>query len=424
MRNNSLEKLICKVLLPSVILILLFPAYLFSEESYYTTSKSCKKCHLEKYNSWSKTNHSKFMQLPSNKSVLGDFEKNNTLKAGYYTTRMWSKDGKYYVNTVGPERKERDYPVAYVIGTHWKQSYLTETRKGEFYVLPLRWDVQNKKWEDYYGLGTDIPEGKRYWSAFERSWNLKCAGCHVTGLQVNYQPATKFFNSIWVELGVGCEACHGAGSRHVESGDPAKIINPKRFNFRQKSELCGQCHVFGASRHQELAYDFPVGYKPGEPLSDYFSPVEPKGNVNTEHFWGSGQERRFHQQYLGFVASKHYAKRAASCVTCHNPHGSKYLYSLVKDHEDNTLCYTCHEDKWANPTAHTHHHAQSPGSRCSTCHMIYTLKDTSEYYVATHSFWVPHPQDTIKYKMPNACNNCHEDKTPQWALEHVVKWWK
>jgi tetratricopeptide (TPR) repeat protein len=40
-----------------------------------------------------------------------------------------------------------------------------------------------------------------------------------------------------------------------------------------------------------------------------------------------------------------------------------------------------------------------------------------------HSFRVPRPDQSIAMGTPNACNQCHSDKTPQWAAEQVRTWY-
>ncbi len=41
----------------------------------------------------------------------------------------------------------------------------------------------------------------------------------------------------------GCESCHGPGKGHVDgSGDKTKIINPKKVEAREASEICTTCH--------------------------------------------------------------------------------------------------------------------------------------------------------------------------------------
>lgn len=397
----------------------------WSQESTYVGSDKCKKCHERVYQQWKESPHRKIMLLPGPQTVGGDFSKNNTLIIKGKNTKMTTSQGKYFVSTTGPQGREDIYLVAYVLGGSWKQRYLTQFANGEFYVLPVQWNVAERRWEDFQGLLKSAPGQKDFWSAPERSWNRECAGCHVTALTVKYDPNQKIVSVNWVETAVGCEMCHGPGSAHVVKGDKSKITSIASLTFRQKTELCGQCHVSGYSRHQEIKYAYPVGYRPGELLSDYYSPIDLDPGENTERFWGSGQERSHHQQYIGFLSSKHYGKRAATCITCHSPHSSNFPHMLIKDNLNNSLCYTCHVDKWANLTAHTHHQplAQSPGSRCTNCHMIYTAQTINQYDMATHTFWVPSPEDTLRFKIPNACNNCHQDKSPTWALEVMIKWW-
>lgn len=40
-----------------------------------------------------------------------------------------------------------------------------------------------------------------------------------------------------------------------------------------------------------------------------------------------------------------------------------------------------------------------------------------------HSFRVPRPDFSVAYGTPDACNQCHKDKSASWAAETVVKWY-
>ena len=40
-----------------------------------------------------------------------------------------------------------------------------------------------------------------------------------------------------------------------------------------------------------------------------------------------------------------------------------------------------------------------------------------------HSFRVPRPDFSVAYGTPNACNQCHKDKSNQWAVDAVAKWY-
>lgn len=44
-------------------------------------------------------------------------------------------------------------------------------------------------------------------------------------------------------------------------------------------------------------------------------------------------------------------------------------------------------------------------------------------YRLDHSIRIPRPDLSTKYKTPNACNECHKDKTSTWSTEYVTKWY-
>ena len=40
-----------------------------------------------------------------------------------------------------------------------------------------------------------------------------------------------------------------------------------------------------------------------------------------------------------------------------------------------------------------------------------------------HSFRIPRPDQSVLYRTPNACTNCHKDKSADWAADAVVLWY-
>jgi tetratricopeptide (TPR) repeat protein len=36
---------------------------------------------------------------------------------------------------------------------------------------------------------------------------------------------------------------------------------------------------------------------------------------------------------------------------------------------------------------------------------------------------IPEPENTVRYNVPNACNDCHTGQSPEWALSYVEKWY-
>src|SRR5262249_39192321 len=64
----------------------------------------------------------------------------------------------------------------------------------------------------------------------------------------------------------------------------------------------------------------------------------------------------------------------------------------------------------------------SAGATCVNCHMptrTYMVTDVRR----DHSFRVPRPDLSIAYGTPNACNQCHTEKSAKWANEVAAKWY-
>ncbi len=40
-----------------------------------------------------------------------------------------------------------------------------------------------------------------------------------------------------------------------------------------------------------------------------------------------------------------------------------------------------------------------------------------------HSFRIPRPDDSVRYGTPNACDDCHRDKTAAWAAHATETWY-
>ena len=154
------------------------------------------------------------MQSPARLTVVGDFVSGNELavkvtnrstmrKGEKITSTMFKKDGKFFVNTTGPDWELHDYEIVYVIGINRKQNYITEFPNGEMHILPVEWDAKKDIWTDLNGLKGSYPGDGDYWSDPGRIWQLKCGGCHVTGLKVNYDKDRDSFDSEWKDLGIG-----------------------------------------------------------------------------------------------------------------------------------------------------------------------------------------------------------------------------
>ena len=69
---------------------------------------------------------------------------------------------------------------------------------------------------------------------------------------------------------------------------------------------------------------------------------------------------------------------------------------------------------------HHFHQPGSAGAECKSCHMIervYMGIDARR----DHSFRIPRPDLSVLLGTPNACNDCHQDKSAEWAAAEVAR---
>ncbi len=382
------------------------------------------------------------MEHATDTSVLGDF---NDAGFDYYGvhSRFFRKDGKFFVETDGPDGKLATFEVKYTFGVDPLQQYLIEFPDGRLQALSIAWDSRPKeqggqRWFHLYPNEEIKHDDVLHWTKLNQNWNFMCAECHSTGVRKNYDAANDRFATSFAEISVGCEACHGQGSRHVawarstaelvafgKTEDPAKGLlvrfderrdvvwrldaktgNAQR-NFtpalvRREVETCGRCHA----RRGEFSED----WVPGRWLSDthVVSPLA-RGLYHAD-----GQMLDEVYNYGSFKQSKMFAA-GVTCSDCHEPHAAKLRAS------GDGVCLQCHAaDKYAAATHH-HHEAASPPLACASCHMparTYMVVDRRH----DHSFRVPRPDLSAKLGTPNACNDCHADKIAEWAASAIERW--
>lgn len=400
----------------------------------FTGTNSCIECHQVEFDLWKDSDHARAMDLATDQSVLGDFN-NARLDYNGFQNRFFKKDNKFYVYTQGPGGHAGEFEISYTFGVRPLQQYLVEFPGGKLQCLPIAWDTEKKQWYHLVPMvypGQDIPSDDwLYWTNAGQNWNGMCADCHSTELKKNLDPATMTYTTTWMDINVGCEACHGPGSAHLDwaklpegerpmNVNTGLVVKTSNIGSREYVDNCARCH----SRRSALA-DFD---NRSDEYLDYYLPQIPV----TPIYYVDGQILEENYVYGSFLQSKMFMKDVR-CGDCHNSHNLKFIK------EGNDLCLQCHRaDQYDTYSHHFHkktgreHQAQafnSPalniegeGARCINCHM------DGQYYMGVdyrrdHSFRVPRPDLSIALGVPNACNNCHKDKTAQWSQEFMVKWY-
>ena len=407
----------------------------------YVGSATCASCHPDQAKLWSGSHHKLAMDHANETSVLGDFS-GSTFEHYGVRSRFFRRDGKFMVETDGPDGKLAEFEVKYTFGVYPLQQYLVEFPDGRIQALPLAWDSRPKdkggqRWFHLYPNEEVGHDDILHWTKLNQNWNFMCAECHSTGVRKNYDAAHDRFATTFAEISVGCETCHGQGSAHVawarahtdwrssgDDNDPKGLIvrfderknvawtidpstgNPTRSAapplLRKEVETCGLCHA----RRATISED----WVPGQWLSDTQA-VPP---LSQGLYFADGQNEDEVYNYGAFKQSKMFAK-GVTCSDCHDPHSAKLKLS------GDGVCLQCHApDKYA-VAAHSRHEGVDPPVGCPACHM-----PTRTYMVVhprhDHSMRIPRPDLTVLLETPNACNACHADKSAQWAAGAIRSW--
>jgi len=120
-----------------------------------------------------------------------------------------------------------------------------------------------------------------------------------------------------------------------------------------------------------------------------------------------------------------------SCLSCHEMHVSSERVAagwaadqLRPGMDGPPACLACHA-RFAEPGAlgaHTHHARASSGSDCLNCHMPYTTYGLTKA-IRSHKITSPSVAASLATGRPNACNQCHLDKSLGWAAEMLSEWY-
>ena len=322
------------------------------------------------------------MRNANDSTVLGDFH-NASLRVGrgQITNAFFKRDGKFLTRTDGPDGKIADYEIKYTFGVYPLQQYLIAIPGGRLQALTIAWDSRPSQLggQRWFQLFPDSRsnEDELHWTRPAQNWNYMCADCHSTGVRKNYDAATDSFHTTWTEISVGCEACHGPGSRHLawaaerrhgrRSTDATmglsaqlnerrgvKWIRNETTGIATRStarvtdrevQVCAQCH----SRRRQLA----DGYVAGKSFYDFYRPAL----LTSRFYHADGQQQGEVYEWGSFLQSRMNA-HGVTCSDCHEPHAGKLRSS------GSTVCAHCHSADKYESAYHDHHKRAAGRPNC------------------------------------------------------------
>ena len=356
----------------------------------YVGRDSCVECHAEAVAKWEGSHHFHAMELPNDQTVRADFN-GTTFTHHNITSRFFRKDDRFLVETENQEGEQETFPVKYTFGWEPLQQYLVEFPDGRLQVLPFCWDVEGKRWFHVYNEERIPPHDQLFWTRPMQNWDHMCADCHSTNLRKRFNAKRQTFETVYSEMNVACESCHGPGKKHVDlasassdwKGFPHFALADVNSTNKIQVDSCAKCHSRRGFAHP--------GHHAGSRFLDHFlpevtQPWSPDMSVPTYHVDGQIDDEVY--VYGSFIQSKMY-HQGVKCTDCHDPHTARTLA------KGNQLCMRCHSPKPENPTlydspAHHFHEQGSKGAQCVECHM-----PEKKYMVVDprrdHSIRIPRP---------------------------------
>ncbi len=351
------------------------------------------------------------MAQPSSESVLGDFSAGPIALADGQAQPGKRADG-WVMNLQSAQGHEQRKVDLVLASGRQHQLYVTHGDDGSFSLLPLIWSTWTHEWipTSLYQRSDLDPRSQGYWAKFDLTRG--CFSCH---LSQSYRRVDGAPASVWVDLSINCESCHGPGAEHVRrrrAGRSDEVYRDLRpLGGDEEARVCGQCHGFSLK-----PYVFP---RAKDGLPEIFVTSLVNSGLRPD-----GTQRSTSYQYPGHVLSGCFRGGALTCKGCHSPHGltaRDFVGEPATGEQSNRQCTICHRDK-LSVSEHSHHAAKI---RCVDCHMSYSWIEDNErrkQRTSDHSISIPRPAESIELGTPNACTTCHSDRAAEWALSALRRW--
>ena len=208
-----------------------------------------------------------------------------------------------------------------------------------------------------------------------------CAACH-SDLATQFGVSMHARLEEWETRGelFRCQACHGAGSQHVEaSGDPQFIYGFQGEEGREASRACVGCHYYDKG-------------------------AEWPGSVHFMGGLGCGDCHTIHQsRQVELPTSKTLIATTAGMVGTPTQ-GPPKMASLTKPEPE--LCLECHNEKRAQLNYSSHHPIIERRMQCSSCHSVHGSAEDSLLNA---------PEG-----MNELCTSCHPAQHGPFVFEHAA----
>jgi len=302
----------------------------------YVGNQACVECHKEQAGQL-QTPMGQALEVAPDCRIVNAKGK-LTFRNGPYTYTI-AREGQQITYNISDGKNSLSKPILYCFGQgHVGQTFL-------FRHNNVLYETRVSYFEKLRGLDFTIGHRPTVPTSLEDALGRaivgeeprQCFGCHTTGAVQGLE-----LKLDQLSPGVGCEACHGPGEKHLvamkaKNFDEPQIFNPGGLGGHELSQsFCGTCHT---SFEQAML-------QPGQ------------SGINNIRF----------QPYRMFNSRGHNTNDSRiSCLGCHNPHEKLQKDTAYYDQK----CLACHLTTAKDTKTERRSAAPCPVStnKCSTCHM-------------------------------------------------------
>jgi hypothetical protein len=329
-------------------------------EARYIGTAACAACHPGNHRSFLLTAHSRSLAEVDPNAEPPDGSFDHPLSGRSY--RVYRRDNQLRHEEVlrtaeGQEVTRVDVPVRYRIGSgHFTRTYLVEL-DGFLHESPITWYASRKQWD--MSPGYDFP---KHWG-FDRPVVANCVACHAGRAEAaeGTLHRLRFHEQV-----IGCENCHGPGSRHealrqgpgsVPAEEDLTIVNPGKLSRQRLESVCGACHLSGPAT-VALRGRRPGDFRPGMPLTDY----------RVDYRFEGGKELMTVAGHIAQLRQSTCYQRSEdlTCLTCHDPHAREKPKDPAAFYRQK--CLSCHTVQ-ACGLNQDQRRAKDAADNCLACHM-------------------------------------------------------